>query len=105
VDELEALADDLAGDTTQKFIEHAKSRNAYLRTKLGNTISRLAHPAGIHRDELKRHVIKAMREYVGEMDGYAKYEQKPGNEGAYAKHWRGMIGECLNKLRQSRNPA
>jgi len=81
LDELEELAEKLNKVTTGEFIELSRNQGAYLRTKLGNTIRRLAYPAGMMPDELKSRVVDAIRKYVGEMNGIQEYESKPGNEG------------------------
>jgi hypothetical protein len=96
-DELESLAEDLNKVSTQKFIEDARERNAYKRTMLGYMISRLSHPAHVHRDELKRSVVKAIREYVGEMQGIRDYEAKPGNAGAWKRHTQETIASWVGK--------
>lgn len=98
IDELEELAEKLSKVTTGEFIEQSRKQGAYLRTKLGNTIYRLAYPAGIHADELKRRVVSAIREYVGEMNGIREYESKPGNAGKYMDYWRASIANSLEAI-------
>lgn len=94
-DELRDLADNLSKTAIREFIELSKKQGAYYRTKVGNTISRLAHPAKITPDDLKRKVVTAIAEYLGEMDGIRAYEAKPGNAGKYMQHWKASISECL----------
>ena len=95
LDELEELSEKLAKVTTSQFIELSKTQGAYLRTKLGNTIRRLAYPAGIPADDLKSGVVDAIRRYVGEMQGIADYEAKPGNAGKWMQHWRAAVAEII----------
>ncbi len=98
--ELEGLAERLSKASTTAFIEESRAQGAYLRTKLGNTIQRLAHPAGMSPDELKRNVVSEIRKYLGEMEGIRKYESKPGNEGSWMAHWDAGIELCKQHVRK-----
>jgi len=96
--ELKDLAEKLSRSTTTQFIDESRAQGAYLRTKLGNTIRRLAFPAGMPADDLKRSVVSAIAAYLGEMEGIHNYEAKPGNEGKYMKHWKSSVSDCLKAI-------
>ena len=99
--ELEGLADDLKKQSLKEFIDGALSTGAFLRRKVGITVSRLAYPANVPQDEFRRRVVAAIHEYLNEINGVREYEAKPGNNGKYMNHWistvAGWIGKANHK--------
>jgi len=101
--ELDGLADDLRSMSANQFMTDAREKNAFLRVKLANSILRLSWPAKVSPDDLKRRIISAIDEYLGEMDGIRKYESKPGTEGAWNRHALETVSSWVGKAIQSRS--
>lgn len=98
-DEMPKLADDLSDVSLKEYKKDSEETGKFLCTKLANTISRLAHTAKMQQEDFKRLVVKAIREYVGEIEGIRKYESRPGNEGKYMRHIMASVGDMLNAVR------
>jgi hypothetical protein len=95
--ELEDLADDLRNTSVHEFQATAKANGAYLRVKIANAIFRLSFPAKVTPDDLRRRVVAAIGEYIGELEGIRAYEAKPGNAGAWKRFTRETVASWVGK--------
>lgn len=99
-EELEDLAKGLMAGSFKTVYDNAKESGAYLRLKLLNAIRSVSVPSVITPDDMRRRVAFAIQEYVREIEGYRKWEAKPGNAGKWMEFWRAAFDDVFKKVSQ-----